>query len=134
MSNFEEWLKPQLPYFKPDRDLEVIVEVAFIEKAYEAGRKEILDTIIDMAIVSWTFAEADKDDAKVMIHKLICQAQDQAVDPAISKEAQALIEAGRKAGLEEAAEIADTVDKWCDWESPEPDSEAIATAIRERMK
>jgi len=69
-----------------------------------------------------------------MIHKLICQAQDQAVDPAISKEAQALIEAGRKAGLEEAAEIADTVDKWCDWESPEPDSEAIATAIRERMK
>jgi len=43
MSDFEEWVKPQLPYFKSDRDLEVIVEVAFIEKAYEAGRKAGLE-------------------------------------------------------------------------------------------
>jgi hypothetical protein len=43
MIDFEKWLKPQLPYFKPDRDLEVIVDVAFIEKAYEAGFRAASD-------------------------------------------------------------------------------------------
>jgi len=49
MSDFEKWLKPQLPYFKPDRDLEVIVEVAFIEKAYESGRKAGLEEAAEIA-------------------------------------------------------------------------------------
>jgi len=110
MSDFEKWWAT-IPCEYTD-----VVNEDVARAAYEGGRKAILDTIIDMAIVNWTFAEADEDDAKIMIHKLMCQAQDQAVDPAISKEAQALIERGRKTGLKEAAEICDPFkfDNACD--------------------
>jgi len=131
MSDFDGWYKE----FQTHRQFPMSIEAnnQYVARmAYEAGRKAILDTIIDMAIVNWTFAEADEDDAKIMIHKLMCQAQDQAVDPAISKEAQELIERGRIAGLEEAAKICDPFkfDNACD----RVVAREIAAAIRERIK
>jgi len=137
MSDFEKWWAT-VPCEYTD-----VVNEDVARAAYEAGCKAILNTIIDMATVNWTFAEADEDDAKIMIHKLMCQAQDQAVDPAISKEAQALIERGRIAGLEEAVRTIE-LEKEKIIHSPmfiglgdykrEDQCAAITAAIRERIK
>ncbi len=49
MSDFDRWIKAQLPDYNPNHDLEVIVDMAFIMQTYEAGRKAGLEEAAEIA-------------------------------------------------------------------------------------
>lgn len=57
--------------------------------------------IIDAAVVSWTFTKEHETDPHAAINALLCQAQIEALDPTISKEAQDLQQKTRIKVLEE---------------------------------
>jgi hypothetical protein len=63
----------------------------WIEKA-----KRWKDEITDMAVVDWSLSEANKDNPKQMVADMIQNAVQQALDPAISADAQKLIDQGMR--------------------------------------
>jgi hypothetical protein len=54
------------------------------------------DEITDMAVVDWSLSEANKDNPKQMVADMIENAVRQALDPAISADAQKLIDQGMR--------------------------------------
>lgn len=58
------------------------------------------DAIIDAAVVNWTYQKAREDDPRAAVHALLCQAQLEALDPAISETAAKLKAEGAREALD----------------------------------